>query len=178
MDYGIDTSRVFQPLAIAILIVSDTRTEKNDTSGNLLQERIITAGHKFVERRIVTDDIIKIRKAVRDYINAPEIDVIITSGGTGLTHRDVTPEAIAPLFEKTIDGFASVFHQVSLQTVGLSTLQSRALAGLCKGTLIFCLPGSNGGVRDGWDKIISLQLDSRYRPCNFSSLFKQAYKDA
>lgn len=170
MNFGINESLPFKPIRIAILIVSDTRTLDTDTSGAILKERIETAGHNVADRRIVTDDANLIRKTVESYIDDPEIDVVITSGGTGLTGRDVTPEAVSPLFEKTIDGFSVIFHQVSFQSVGLSTLQSRALAGLAKNTFIFCLPGSTGAVKDGWDKVISFQLDSRHKPCNLVEL--------
>lgn len=170
MNFGINESLPFKPIRIAILIVSDTRTLDTDTSGAILKERIETAGHNVADRSIVTDDANLIRKTVESYIDDPEIDVVITSGGTGLTGRDVTPEAVSPLFEKTIDGFSVIFHQVSFQSVGLSTLQSRALAGLAKNTFIFCLPGSTGAVKDGWDKVISFQLDSRHKPCNLVEL--------
>lgn len=170
MNFGINESLTFKPVRIAILIISDTRTLDTDTSGATLMERIETAGHTVAERKIVTDEAHLIRKTVQSYIDDPEIDVVITSGGTGLTGRDVTPEAVSPLFEKTIDGFSVIFHQVSFQSVGLSTLQSRALAGLAKNTFIFCLPGSTGAVKDGWDKVISFQLDSRHRPCNLVEL--------
>lgn len=167
---GIDETLTFKPVRIAILIVSDTRTLETDTSGDLLAERLTTAGHTLADRKIVKDDPSTIRNCVEAWINDPQVDVVISSGGTGLTGRDVTPEAIAPLFEKTIDGFSVIFHQVSYQSVGLSTLQSRAIAGLAKGTFIFCLPGSNGAVKDGWDKVISMQLDSRHKPCNLVEL--------
>jgi len=170
MSFGIDETRKFKPVRIAVLIVSDTRTRANDTSGDLLESRITSAGHHLAQREIVTDDVALIQATVQAYIDDPNIDVVISSGGTGLTGRDVTPEAVQPLFEKTIDGFSVIFHQVSFQSVGLSTLQSRALAGLAKNTFIFCLPGSNGAVKDGWDKVISLQLDSRHKPCNLVEL--------
>lgn len=163
---GIDETLTFKPVRIAILAVSDTRTLETDTSGATLADRVVDAGHDLADRKIVTDDPIAIRSIVEDWISDQQVDVVITTGGTGLTGRDVTPEAIAPLFEKTIDGFSVIFHQVSFQSVGLSTLQSRAIAGLSKGTFIFCLPGSNGAVKDGWDKVISLQLDHRHKPCN------------
>ena len=163
---GIAESLSFVPVRIAVLVVSDTRTLETDTSGALLSERLQNAGHELADRKIVVDDPALIRKTVQDWIDDPSIDVVISSGGTGLTGRDVTPEAVSPLFEKTIDGFSVIFHQVSFQSVGLSTLQSRAIAGLAKGTFIFCLPGSNGAVKDGWDKVISYQLDSRHKPCN------------
>lgn len=154
------------PVRIAVLTVSDTRTPETDSSGDILAGRITAAGHTLAARAIVTDDIGDIRALVQPWIDAEDVDVVISTGGTGLTGRDITPEAIAPLFEKTIDGFSVIFHQVSFQSVGLSTLQSRAIAGLSKGTFIFCLPGSNGAVKDGWDKVISHQLDSRHKPCN------------
>jgi molybdenum cofactor biosynthesis protein B len=164
--HGIDESRAFVPVRIAILTVSDTRTEATDTSGALLAGRVEAAGHVLAARRIVPDDAAHISDAVREWIDDPAVDVVITTGGTGLTGRDVTPEAVMPLFEKVIDGFAIVFHTVSYRSVGLSTLQSRTCAGVAKGTFIFCLPGSGGAVRDGWDEVIALQLDSRHRPCN------------
>jgi molybdenum cofactor biosynthesis protein B len=163
---GIDETATFKPVKIAVLVVSDTRTLETDTSGAVLAARIKAAGHELVERRIVPDDVDALRATVSDWIEDTNVDVVISTGGTGLTGRDVTPEAIAPLFEKTIDGFSVVFHQVSFQSVGLSTLQSRAVAGVSNGTFIFCLPGSNGAVKDGWDKVISHQLDHRHKPCN------------
>lgn len=163
---GIDETKTFKPVRIAVLVVSDTRTLENDTSGDLLVERIKASGHGLADRKLLRDDIPIIREQVKSWIDTNDIDVVISSGGTGLTGRDVTPEAITPLFEKTIDGFAHMFHMVSYESIGLSTIQSRALAGLANGTVIFALPGSNGAVKDGWDKVISHQLDSRYRPCN------------
>lgn len=158
------------PIRIAVLTVSDTRDEESDTSGTILAERIASAGHACAARAIVPDDIEAIRHQVRQWIAAGEADAIITTGGTGLTGRDVTPEALEPLFDKRIDGFSVIFHTVSYQTVGLSTLQSRATAGIIDGVFVFCLPGSNGAVRDGWDKVIRWQLDSRHRPCNMVEL--------
>ncbi len=163
---GIDETLDFTPVRIAVLTVSDTRTMETDTSGDLLSQRLQDAGHLLADRTIIKDDPPAIRACVEAWIDASNVDVVISTGGTGLTGRDVTPEAIVPLFEKTIDGFSVIFHQVSYQSVGLSTLQSRAVAGLAKGTFIFCLPGSNGAVKDGWDKVISHQLDSRHKPCN------------
>ena len=154
------------PVRIAVLTVSDTRTPETDTSGDLLAERILSAGHQLSDRAIVTDDVEKVRAQLQSWIDRDDVDVVISTGGTGLTGRDITPEAAGPLFDKTIDGFSVIFHQVSYESIGLSTLQSRALAGLANGTFVFCLPGSNGAVKDGWDKVISHQLDSRYRPCN------------
>lgn len=164
--HGINEKLEFKPVKIAVLVVSDTRTLENDTSGALLAQRIEASGHELAARTLLRDDIPSIRAQVQAWIDDPNIDVVISSGGTGLTGRDVTPEAITPLFEKTIDGFSHVFHQVSFESVGLSTIQSRAVAGVAKGTFIFALPGSNGAVKDGWDKVICLQLDSRHRPCN------------
>lgn len=167
---GIDETLTFTPVRIAILVVSDTRTLATDTSGALLAERITTAGHEVAARVIIQDDVTALRHQVETWIDDPNIDVVISTGGTGLTGRDVTPEALTPLFDKTIDGFSVIFHQVSFQSVGLSTLQSRAVAGLTRGTFIFCLPGSKGAVKDGWDKVISYQLDSRHQPCNLVEL--------
>lgn len=168
--HGIDESLPFKPVRIAVLIVSDTRTEETDTSGDLLAGRIRAAGHELAARRIVADDRSGIQQVVRAWVDDPSIEAVITSGGTGLTGRDVTPEAVMPLFDKVIEGFSVIFHMVSYQSVGLSTLQSRAIAGLAGTTFIFCLPGSNGAVQDGWDKVISFQLDSRHRPCNLVEL--------
>tara|TARA_B100000678_G_scaffold75497_1_gene62032 strand:+ start:30884 stop:31414 length:531 start_codon:yes stop_codon:yes gene_type:complete len=163
---GINEDLEFKSVRIAILAVSDTRDLESDTSGQTLASRILDAGHELSDRKVVRDDTAAIQKVVLKWIDDPSIDVVITTGGTGLTGRDVTPEALTPLFDKVIEGFSVIFHQVSYQTVGLSTLQSRAVAGLSRGTFIFCLPGSRGAVKDGWDKVISYQLDSRYRPCN------------
>ena len=160
----------FIPLNIAVLTVSDTRDASTDTSGDILVQRITDAGHALGERKLVRDDIPAIREIVSSWIDDGAIDVVITTGGTGLTGRDVTVEALSPLFEKTIDGFSVVFHNVSYESIGLSTLNSRATAGLARGTIIFALPGSNGAVKDGWDKVISHQLDARYRPCNLVDL--------
>lgn len=163
---GVNEDLEFKPVRIAVLTVSDTRTRETDSSGDLLQQRIEEAGHQLGARNLVTDDAQRIKKIVNEWIDDSTIDAVVTTGGTGLTGRDVTVEALRPLFEKEIEGFSVIFHQVSYGTVGLSTLQSRACAGLARGTFIFCLPGSNGAVKDGWDKIISYQLDSRYGPCN------------
>ncbi len=164
--HGINQGLPFIPVRIAIITVSDTRTIDNDTSGNILVSRLEAAGHALADRALVRDDKMIIASQVSKWIEDPEIDVVISTGGTGLTGRDVTPEAIRPLFEKELEGFSIIFHQVSFQSVGLSTLQSRAVAGLAKGTFIFALPGSNGAVKDGWDKVISYQLDARHKPCN------------
>lgn len=158
------------PVRIAVLTISDTRDEESDTSGAILAERIVSAGHVCADRTIVPDDIAAIRTRVRGWIEAGQVDVVITTGGTGLTGRDVTPEALEPLFDKRIEGFSVIFHHVSYQTIGLSTLQSRATAGIIDGVFVFCLPGSNGAVRDGWDKVVRWQLDSRHRPCNLVEL--------
>jgi len=158
------------PMRIAVLSVSDTRDMASDTSGAILVERIETAGHRLAARAIVPDDVEAIRNKVCDWISARAVDVVLTTGGTGLTGRDVTPEALEPLFDKRIEGFSVIFHMVSFASVGLSTLQSRATAGIVGGVFVFCLPGSNGAVRDGWDKVISPQLDSRHLPCNFHEL--------
>ena len=159
-------SPAFIPVRIAVLTVSDTRTLETDGSGGWLAGAIESAGHLVAARAIVPDDAAKIRAAVQAWIEDPDIDVVISTGGTGLTGRDVTPEAVAPLFDKSIEGFAVVFHNVSFQSVGLSTIQSRACAGVANGTFIFCLPGSGGAVRDGWEKVISPQLDAKTQPCN------------
>jgi molybdenum cofactor biosynthesis protein B len=158
------------PVRVAVLTISDTRNEESDTSGHILADRVVGAGHVLADRAIVADDVESIRVQVKEWTTTGAADAIVTTGGTGLTGRDVTPEAIEPLLDKRIDAFSVVFHLVSYQSVGLSTLQSRALAGLIDGVFIFCLPGSNGAVRDGWDKVIAAQLDSRHRPCNMVEL--------
>jgi molybdenum cofactor biosynthesis protein B len=160
----------FRPLGVAVLTVSDTRDEESDTSGRLLAERVTRDGHVLAARTMVKDDVGEIQAQLKDWIADPKVEVIVSTGGTGLTGRDVTPEAVRPLFDKTIEGFETVWHMISFQSVGLSTMQSRACAGLAKGTLIFCLPGSNGACKDGWDKLIRWQLDSRHRPCNLAEL--------
>ena len=170
MGFGIDETRDFKPINIAVLTVSDTRTAENDTSGDLLAGRVAEAGHILGDRALLRDDKDVIRAKVKSWVDDPTIDAVVSTGGTGLTGRDVTVEAVRPLFEKEIDGFSVVFHMVSFETVGLSTLQSRAMAGLANSTFIFCLPGSNGAVKDGWDKVIKAQLDSRHRPCNMVEL--------
>lgn len=167
---GVDDKRPFVPLKIAVLTVSDTRKPEDDKSGTTLAERIEKAGHTVAARAIVTDDVEKIRAQMRAWIADPAIDVVISTGGTGFTGRDVTPEAVEPLFEKRMDGFSTVFHMVSHPKIGSSTIQSRATAGLVNSTFIFCLPGSPGACRDAWDEILVHQLDYRYRPCNFVEL--------
>jgi len=168
--HGVNEELEFKPVRVAVLTVSDTRTRENDTSGDILAQRIEAAGHVLGSRDLVRDDVEKIRAIVSKWIDDPEIDAVVSTGGTGLTGRDVTVEALRPLFEKEIEGFSVVFHMVSFETVGLSTLQSRACAGVVRGTFIFCLPGSNGAVKDGWDKVISAQLDARHKPCNLVEL--------
>ena len=163
----IDESRPFIPLKIAVLSMSDTRSLADDKSGATLAERLEQAGHVLADRKIVPDDVEAIRAVVRSWIADPNIDAIITTGGTGFTGRDVTPEAIEPLFEKRMDGFSIAFHMVSFGKIGSSTIQSRATAGVAGTTFIFCLPGSPGACRDGWDEILKYQLDYRHRPCNF-----------
>ena len=163
----IDETRPFIPVRIAVLTVSDTRTEKTDKSGALLASMIEEAGHEVAEHDIVEDDAKGIRKQVKRWINDPEVDVVITTGGTGFTGRDVTPEAVKPLFEKEIDGFSALFHMLSYQKVGTSTVQSRACGGLAGSTYIFCVPGSPGACKDAWYGILKDQLDNRHRPCSF-----------
>ena len=161
------TPRNFIPLNIAILTVSDTRTEENDTSGKTLIERLTAAGHHQADKVIVPDNIYQVRAVVSNWIANPEIRVIITTGGTGVTGKDNTPEAIQPLLDKQLYGFGELFRALSYEEIKTSTLQSRALAGVTNGTYIFCLPGSSGACKTGWDKIIQAQLDYRTRPCNF-----------
>lgn len=165
---AIDESLPFHPLNIAVLTVSDTRTEDTDSSGRTLVERLTGAGHHLAAKAIVPDDIEAIRAQVQAWSADPGLDIILTTGGTGFAPRDVTPEAVKPLFRREMDGFAIVFHQASLGTVGVSTLQSRAFAGQIDETFIFCLPGSTGACRDAWDLVLKLELDSRYRPCSLA----------
>jgi len=160
-------TRPFVPVCFAVLTVSDTRSLEEDRSGLTLAERITGAGHILAERTIVTDDEKKIRKIVKKWVADPEIDVVITTGGTGFTGRDVTPDAVEPLFDKRMEGFSSVFHRISYDKIGTSTVQSRATAGLAGTTFIFCLPGSPGACRDAWDGILVKQFDYRQAPCNF-----------
>ena len=163
----LDLNRPFVPLNLAVLTVSDTRTLADDRSGDTLVERLTTAGHRLGDRAIVPDEIEAIRAKVRGWIADPAIDAVITTGGTGFTGRDVTPEALEPLFEKRMDGFSAVFHRISYDKIGTSTLQSRATAGVAGATYVFVLPGSPGACRDAWDGILASQLDYRHRPCNF-----------
>ncbi len=160
-------ARSFIPVRIAILTISDTRTLEDDVSGKTLADRAAEAGHALSARKLVKDDVRAIRHVIRDWTNRDDVDVIITTGGTGLTGNDVTIEAMRPLFEKEIDGFGMLFHMISFPKIGTSTIQSRATAGVMKGRYIFCLPGSPGACRDGWDEILKSQLDVRHRPCNF-----------
>ncbi len=164
---GIDETRAFVPLGIAVLTVSDTRQIEDDRSGATLVERLEKAGHRLVDRAMAPDDVEAIRAKVRAWIGDPDVDVIITTGGTGFTGRDVTPEALTPLFEKHMDGFSAVFHRISYDKIGTSTIQSRATAGVAGATYIFALPGSPGACRDAWDGILAHQLDYRFKPCNF-----------
>jgi molybdenum cofactor biosynthesis protein B len=164
---GIDENRQFIPLKIAVLTVSDTRVLADDKSGTTLVERIEKAGHAVADRAIVTDDVAKIRSQVKTWIADPGVDVVITTGGTGFTGRDVTPEALEPLFEKRMDGFSTLFVIVSHAKIGTSAIQTRATAGVAGATYIFCVPGSPGACKDAWDEILVHQLDYRYRPCNF-----------
>jgi len=160
-------ARQFIPLGIAVLTVSDTRKPEDDRSGDTLAGRLTEAGHRLAGRAIVPDDVGRIRKQVEAWLDDPAVDVVLTTGGTGFTGRDVTPEALEPLFEKRMDGFSAVFHRISYDKIGTSTLQSRATAGVAKATYIFVLPGSPGACRDAWDGILGQQLDYRHRPCNF-----------
>ena len=168
--HGPDDNRPFIPVGIAILTVSDTRSEADDRSGDLLAERVVSAGHRLAGRTIGTDDQAAIVERLRAWIADPEIDAVIATGGTGVTGRDVTPEAFATVYEKEIPGFGELFRWLSFQSIGTSTIQSRATAGLADGTYLFALPGSTGACRDAWDGILRDQLDSRHRPCNFVEL--------
>jgi molybdenum cofactor biosynthesis protein B len=164
---GIDDTLPFVPLTIAVLTVSDTRSLADDKSGDTLAERLTKAGHRLGDRALLPDDAQAIRTKVKSWSDDPTIDVIITTGGTGFTGRDVTPEAIEPLFDKRMDGFSALFHRISFDKIGTSTIQSRATAGLIGTTFVFVLPGSPGACKDAWDGILSTQLDYRHRPCNF-----------
>lgn len=165
-----DPSDTLTPLNIAILTVSDTRSAEQDTSGQLLENSVLEAGHRLVARRILPDDTYLMRALVAQWIADPDIHVVMITGGTGFHERDSTPEAIAPLLDKTIDGFGEEFRRISAGEIGTSTIQSRAFAGLANHTVIFCLPGSTGACRTGWDGILKSQLDSSHGPCNFSAL--------
>ena len=167
---GIDQSLRFIPVSIAVLTVSDTRTAANDTSGDTLAARVRSAGHVLADRAIESDDADAIERRLRGWIADPAIDVVITTGGTGITGRDVTPEAFDRVLEKRIEGFGELFRMLSYAKIGTSTMQSRAIAGVAGGTYLFALPGSTGAVKDGWDDILAFQLDSRHRPCNLVEL--------
>jgi molybdenum cofactor biosynthesis protein B len=166
----LDLTRAFTPLSIAVLAVSDTRTLETDTAGALLKSLMEADGHRCAERAVVRDDIHQIRNKVMEWVVNPNIDAVITTGGTGFSGRDVTPEALEPLFQKRMDGFSVLFHQYSSTTVGTSTLQSRATGGLIGETFVFVLPGSRGACRDAWEGILRAQLDNRHKPCNFVEL--------
>ena len=166
----IDESRIFKPVNIALLTISDTRQPAQDSSGDILAERIAGAGHQLAAREISRDDKNEIAAHIHRWIDDEDIDVVITTGGTGLTGRDVTPEALDRIKDKDIPGFGELFRMLSYQSIGTSTVQSRACAVVARGTYIFALPGSNGAVKDGWDQILAFQLDSRHRPCNFVEL--------
>ena len=169
--FGIDEKVAFVPVNIAVMTVSDTRTEANDKSGDTLAQRITDAGHRLVARAIVKDDQDSIRAQLRAWIDNPGVDVVISTGGTGVTGRDVTPEAFQSMYEKEIAGFGELFRMISYQKIGTSTIQSRCTAGVAGGTYLFALPGSPGACRDGWDDILRWQLDIRHKPCNFVELF-------
>ncbi|OUJ16447.1 molybdenum cofactor biosynthesis protein B [Acetobacter sp. DsW_063] len=166
----IDATKPFLRVRIAVLTVSDTRTLETDTSGSTLVARIERAGHVVADRAIEPDDVVRLVRTLERWIGDPEIDVVITNGGTGVTGRDVTPEAFEQVLEKRIEGFGELFRMLSYQKIGPSTIQSRALAGVARGTYLFALPGSTGAVKDGWDDILVHQLDSRFQPCNFVEL--------
>jgi len=167
---AIDESRVFKPINIALLTVSDTRGPAEDTSGDILAQRIVASGHALAARAIEKDDADAIERRFNAWIDDPRIDAIVSTGGTGLTGRDVTPEAMDRVQDKSIEGFGELFRWISYKTIGTSTVQSRACAAVARGTYLFALPGSNGAVKDGWDGILAEQLDSRNRPCNFVEL--------
>lgn len=160
------------PLNVAVLTVSDTRTPDTDTSGAFLEEALLAAGHQIADRQIVIDDIYQLRAIVSRWIADPGVEVVLTTGGTGFSGRDSTPEALLPLFDKTIDGFGEVFRAISLTEIGSSTVQSRALAGMANGTVIFCMPGSTGACRTAWEGVLRDQLDSEHRPCNFVGVLR------
>lgn len=165
---GIDESLTFYPLGIAVLTISDTRTLDTDTSGTLLVERLQSAGHKLIARDIVKDEIEDIRSCLRDWLANPEIEIILSTGGTGFSPRDHTPEAVKPLLKREMDGFSVAFHQKSMQSVGVATMQSRAFAGQAGDAFIFCVPGSTGACRDAWDGLLELEFDSRHKPCSIA----------
>ena len=174
---SIDTNRSFISINIAILTISDSRTLTNDNSGNLLEERITNFGHKIFDRRIIADDVPLIKKNILNLSSNKLVDTIITIGGTGLTGRDSTPEAINEIAEKKIEGFGELFRQISFSKIGTSTIQSRALGALIKGTYVFALPGSTSACKDAWDNILQFQLDNRYRPCNFVEIMPRLQEE-
>ena len=174
----LDMSVAFQPVNIAVMTVSDSRTAEDDRSGDLLASRIVEDGHVLADRRIITDDVPKIVAQLRAWIGDSNIDVVITTGGTGLTGRDSTPEAFAQIVEKDIPGFGELFRHLSFAKIGTSTVQSRAMAGVAGGTYLFGLPGSPSGCRDGWDDILRYQLDIRHRPCNFVEIMPRLTESA
>lgn len=159
-------------LNVAVLTVSDTRTRETDTSGAFLEEALVAAGHVVADRQIVIDDVYQLRAIVSQWIADPKVEVVLTTGGTGFSGRDSTPEALSPLFDKTIDGFGEVFRALSLEEIGSSTVQSRALAGMANGTVIFCMPGSTGACRTAWEGVLKDQLDSEHQPCNFVGVLR------
>ena len=163
----IDTSQDFTPINIAVITISDSRTKESDTSGDILEKRINEAGHHMIKRAIIPDDVMKIKNILETFSKEKEIDCIITTGGTGLTGRDTTPEAVKEIASKNIDGFGELFRQISFNKIGTSAIQSRAVAALINTTYVFCLPGSTGACKDGWDEILKYQLDVRHKPCNF-----------
>jgi len=157
---------------VAVLTVSDTRTQETDTSGAFLEEALLAAGHAVADRQIVIDDVYQLRAIVSQWIADPKVEVVLTTGGTGFSGRDSTPEALSPLFDKAIDGFGEVFRALSLEEIGSSTVQSRALAGMANGTVIFCMPGSTGACRTAWEGVLKDQLDSEHQPCNFVGVLR------
>jgi molybdenum cofactor biosynthesis protein B len=167
---GIDDSKPFLPVHIAVLTVSDSRTAAEDKSGQVLVDRLVAAGHKLADRALVPDEVVEITARLEDWIASPEVDAVIATGGTGVTGRDVTPEAFEAIYDKAIPGFGELFRMLSFQKIGTSTIQSRATAGVTRGTYLFALPGSPGACKDAWDDILVHQLDSRFRPCNFVEL--------
>ena len=165
---GIDTELPFHPLGMAVLTISDTRSLATDTSGALLADRLVAAGHRLHDRAIVTDDIAAIRGQIEAWLQRSDIEIILTTGGTGFSPRDNTPEAVRPLLRREMDGFSVAFHQKSLQTVGIASMQSRAFAGQAGDAFIFCVPGSTGACRDAWDGLLELEFDSRHKPCSIA----------
>ena len=174
---GIDENLMFRPLNIAVMTVSDSRSLKDDKSGDILVQRLTNYGHNLIDRAVVTDDISKIKTQLQAWIADDVVEVVISTGGTGVTGRDVTPEAFAEVYEKEIFGFGELFRQMSFKFIGTSTIQSRATAGVVNGTYLFALPGSPGACRDGWDHILKDQLDIRFRPCNFAELLPRLRED-